>query len=149
MNASAIRRAAIVVSAMQPDIRVELLARLVPSMRATLLDCISEVERRKWNDRTFALRVMDASDGRKRIAPATDGQPDIMLLADQFDVVELARVLQSRGMTNADFAVEILPAQLQRLVREELAQLDPMPPALSAATSAAALKLLGERRGGE
>jgi len=147
MVAAAIRRAAIVVAAMQPDVRAELLLGLEPSTRGLLLDCIAEVESRRWTARGFALRALDVSSDIDGAVPLSDGEPDIPLLADHLDVVELARVLQSRGSVDGDFAFAMLPAQLQQSLRAELGKFGPMPPALSTATRAAALMLQVELRG--
>lgn len=147
MTAAAIRRAAIVVAAMQPDVRAELLLGLEPSTRGLLLDCIVEVESRGWNDRGFALRALDVSSDIDAAVPLSEGEPDILLLSDHLDVIELARVLQSRGTVDDDFAFAMLPEQLQRSVRAVLENSEPMPPALSAATRAAALTLQVELRG--
>lgn len=147
MTAAAIRRAAIVVAAMQPDVRAELLLGLEPSTRGLLLDCIAEVESRRWNDRGFALRALDVSSNIEAPVPLSDGELDILLLADHLDAIELARVLQSHGAGDGDFAFAMLPAQLQRPVLAALEDSVPMPPALSAATRAAALTLQVELRG--
>lgn len=147
MSAAAIRRSAVVVAAMQPDVRAELLVGLEPSVRGLLLDCITEVERRRWNDRALALRVMGAPGDSDGTLSRQDGEQDILLLADRLDVVELARVLKSYGAVDGDFAFAMLPAQLQPGLRAELNKLEPMPPALSAATKAVALALQNEWRG--
>lgn len=147
MTTPAIRRSAIVVAAMQPDVRAELLLGLEPSTRGLLLDYIAEVERRRWNGRGFALHALDVSSDIGGAVALSEGGLDILLLANHLDVGELARVLQSRGAVDDDFAFAMLPAQLQRPLRAELDKLEPMPPALSAATRAAALTLQVELRG--
>ncbi|HBK46560.1 MAG TPA: hypothetical protein DDZ67_09040 [Xanthomonadaceae bacterium] len=146
MEPSAIRRAAIVLAAMQPPVRVRLLATLDPAMRAELGSAMQEAMQRGWNTRSLALRMLDPTQAEAE--PQGDqGLPAVFALADHLEPAAFARVLQATGMRSDDFRLSMIDdAGAAARVREEMMDAPAMSARLREATLAAANSMLDDLR---
>ena len=146
MEPSAIRRAAIVLAAMQPRVRVRLLSTLDPAMRVELGTAMQKAAQRGWNTRSLALRMLDPTQAGAE--PEGDrGLPAVFALVDHLEPAAFARVLQAAGMRGDDFQLSMIDdAGTAARVREEMMDAPAMSARLREATLAAADSMLDDLR---
>ena len=144
MNRVNLRRAALVMSAMETSIRTQILDGLDPMRRteveATMLDVVS----RGWNTRALALQQLALIDTSVPATAVEETVPAVFSLADHLQPAEFARVLQAAGLQEQDFLLSMLEQPMAYRVREEMALLLPMPGPVREATLAAADQMLSD-----
>ncbi|HBZ46974.1 MAG TPA: hypothetical protein DEO93_06825 [Stenotrophomonas sp.] len=147
MNSVAIRRAALVLAAMQAPVRERLLDSLPPDLRANVDSAVHEVTQRGWNTRVLALQQLAQSDATPAAVSDYTAVPPVFALASQLQPGEFARVLQATGLQEQDFLLSLLDPPVSIQVRQEMARLAPMPVVVREATLAAADRLLATLQG--
>jgi hypothetical protein len=145
VKANFVRKAALLMSLMEPDQVKKVLATQSAESAASLKSAISQIARNGWNRRqvvesALGIRLDAMGDGD------TIGVEDLMGLAERIDSSVFSRVLVAVQLPDPDFVISMLDLRCAQQVRESMRSMPTMPNSLRAATLASAARLLDDRR---